>query len=68
MFNLFKRLVGWATPIAPDYSNAAMANRLGHLAPTKGERGACRSRKQGNCPGLEFCEDCQWSEGDSRNS
>jgi len=66
MLNTFKRLVGWANPVVPQYDNATMASRLGHFFQVKGKRGRCLSRKQGRCPGLEFCEDCAWSEGNSR--
>jgi hypothetical protein len=27
----------------------------------------CLGRRQGQCPGVEFCHDCAWSEGTSRD-
>ena len=68
MVNTFDRLLGWATPMVPQFGIAALANRLGHFAHGHGKRGACLSRRQGRCPGLEFCEDCSWSEGNSNDS
>jgi len=68
MLTTFKRFVGWSTPVAPRFSTAAMANWLGHFTGGHGKRGECLARKQGRCPGLEFCEDCAWSEGVSRDS
>jgi hypothetical protein len=68
MVGIFERLLGgWSTPIVPQFDTAALANRLGHFTRAKGERGSCLSRRQGRCPGLEFCEDCAWSEGNSRD-
>lgn len=34
-------------------------SRIGKV---EGKRGGCLARKQGRCPGLEFCADCPWSE------
>ena len=59
---LFDGFLGWATPIVPRNDYASLAQILGHKDPEHN----CLARRQGVCPGLEFCHDCPWSEGDSR--
>ena len=53
--NYFDTALGWAIPIfsCNDY---AYFSRL--LCPARGER-ACLARRQGKCPGLEYCSDCE---------
>ena len=55
-------LPGWATPNALRSGYAALANALHH----RDTRGQCLPRRQGRCPGLEYCADCSWKEGTSR--
>ena len=62
MRKLMDRLIGWATPVAPRTNYAALAQRLGHNV----ARHDCLPRRQGLCPGLEYCHDCPWTEGISR--
>lgn len=54
----FRFQPGWSTPIAVDYSKPSfIAWLLGF-----GEDGhSCRARRQGKCPGLDQCHDCNWS-------
>ena len=59
----FDAAPGWATPVIPVNDYASLAKALGH---EDGER-ACLARRQGKCPGLEFCPDCQWQKGTSRD-
>jgi hypothetical protein len=59
----FDAAPGWATPVIPVNDYASLAKALGH---EDGER-ACLARRQGKCPGLEFCPDCRWQEGTSRD-
>lgn len=68
MRNSLNKLVGWALPLIPAYDPATLAARLGHVGEARhGTRGGCIARKQGRCPGLEYCADCPWSEGISRD-
>lgn len=64
---VMKTLVGWATPIVPRFDATALARQIGYNLRGSGKRGGCVARRQGRCPGLEFCEDCPWSEGVSRD-
>jgi len=65
--NALTKLVGWATPIVPRFSVTDLARQMGQSLRGSGRRGGCVARRQGRCPGLEFCEDCPWSEGVSRD-
>jgi hypothetical protein len=58
---IFERFVGWSTPIMPRYDYASLAQDLGHK-----DSANCLARQQGRCPGLEFCHDCTWREGSTR--
>jgi hypothetical protein len=58
----FNYLPGWATPNALRNGYAALASALHH----RDTRGQCLPRRQGRCPGLEYCADCSWKEGTSR--
>jgi hypothetical protein len=62
MTKLFDRIAGWATPIATLTDYPALAYVLGH----RDRKHDCLSRRQGLCPGLEYCHDCPWVEGTSR--
>jgi hypothetical protein len=58
---LFERFIGWSTPVVPRHDHASLAQELGYKdAPN------CLARRQGKCPGLEYCHDCTWREGSSR--
>ena len=46
--------VGWATPYIPFTSYPALAYTLGH----RDAHSDCLPRRQGKCPGLEYCADC----------
>ena len=59
----FDATPGWATPLIPANDYASLARVLGHHS----GKHACLARRQGKCPGLEFCPDCQWREGTSRD-
>jgi hypothetical protein len=59
----FDAAPGWATPVIPVHDYASLSRALGH---ERTER-VCLARRQGKCPGLEFCPDCQWREGTSRD-
>jgi len=57
------RHVGWATPTPVSAGLAFLANALKHRV-----RGHdCIARRQGQCPGLEYCHDCPWTEGVGRD-
>jgi hypothetical protein len=56
-----ERFVGWSTPVMPHYDYASLAQDLGHK-----DSANCLARQQGRCPGLEFCHDCTWREGSTR--
>jgi hypothetical protein len=59
MNGLLDKYVGWAMLYGhmPDYS------RLAHVIGHRDEKHDCLPRRQGRCPGLEDCHDCQWTEG-----
>ena len=61
--NYFDAALGWAIPIfsCNDYAYFSRP-----LWPERGER-ACLARRQGKCPGLEYCSDCEWQEGTWRD-
>jgi hypothetical protein len=59
--NIFERFVGWSTPIVPRFDYASLAQDLRHP-----DSANCLARQQGRCPGLEFCHDCTWREGSTR--
>lgn len=59
---LFKFLPGWATPEALRTDYASLASALRH----RDAHGDCLPRRQGRCPGPEYCADCAWKEGTSR--
>ena len=62
MSDKFDRYTGWTAPLGTAAAYARLARELGHT-----ERDHdCVGRRQGLCPGLEFCHDCQWSEGSTR--
>lgn len=46
----------WATPIAYPRSGVSMSRLFG-------DRDGCVMRRQGKCPGMEFCSDCPWNQG-----
>ena len=50
---------GWATPIVVDYGAPSLLLRFLGLFRDKE---ACRMREIGNCPGLDHCHDCAWSD------
>lgn len=52
----FTMQYGWATPVAHPLS----ATSVGHVL---GRPDGCMMRRQGRCPGKEFCADCAWNEG-----
>jgi hypothetical protein len=54
--------LGWATPFAPRTDNAALALALRH----RDTHSQCLPRRQGRCPGPEYCADCAWKEGTGR--
>ena len=58
---LFDRYIGWSTPVVPHYDYASLAQELRHRNSAN-----CLARRQGKCPGLEFCHDCTWREGSTR--
>jgi len=60
----FNYVPGWATPDALRTGYAPLASALHH----RDIRGQCLRRRQGRCPGLEYCADCAWKEGTSRES
>ncbi len=49
---------GWDTPTVPAFDPASLKRELRQY-----DEADCLARRQGRCPGLEFCHDCQWSEG-----
>ncbi len=53
---MFAISYGWAMPIVNPLSAIATRRILGR------EQG-CAMRRQGRCPGMEFCADCEWNEG-----
>jgi hypothetical protein len=53
---------GWAPPRLPQAAFHEFAAALRHASACKN----CLVRRQGRCPGLEFCADCAWKEGTSR--
>ena len=55
-------LPGWATPGVPRTDYASLARALHH----RDDHRRCVPRRQGRCPGLEYCADCNWKEGTSR--
>lgn len=55
-------LLSWVMRRVPPKVFQAIAAAL-HRNPL---RRNCLARRQGRCPGLEFCPDCPWSEGTSR--
>ena len=59
---LLNYLPGWATPgvLRTDY--ASLASALRH----RDTHSHCLPHRQGRCPGLEYCSDCTWKEGTSR--
>ena len=59
---LFDIPLGWATPYAPRYDYQTLARALGY----RDAHSDCLPRRQGKCPGLEYCADCSWREGTSR--
>lgn len=58
----FDRYLGWATPLAPQTDYPSLARDLLH----RDREHDCLPRRQGLCPGLEFCHDCSWREGTTR--
>ena len=64
MAKWFDRLSGWAMPHAAQTDYASLARELGH----RDREHDCLGRRQGLCPGVEFCHDCPWSEGTDRES
>ena len=52
----FTMAYGWATPIAHPFSALSMRRIIGGVD-------GCATRRQGRCPGKEFCADCASSEG-----
>ncbi len=48
---------GWATPIIVRHQPSFFATFLR----LRDESGRCAARKQGKCPGLDHCHDCNWS-------
>jgi len=61
---LFDLALGWATPVVPHFDQASLAQYFGHVDPEHN----CLPRQQGKCPGLEYCPDCEWREGTSREA
>jgi hypothetical protein len=59
---MLESLAGWAMPVALRVDYATLATRLGHTD----ARHDCLPRRQGRCPGIEYCHDCEWTEGISR--
>ena len=57
MYESFRFQPGWATPIIVRHEPSFFATFLRFA----GERGRCNARKQGKCPGLDRCHDCNWS-------
>ena len=55
-------LPGWATPYALRTDYTALASALRH----RDNHRHCLPHRQGRCPGLEYCADCTWKEGTSR--
>jgi hypothetical protein len=56
-----ERFGGWSTPILARFDYASLAQELRHKDSSR-----CLARQQGRCPGLEFCHDCNWREGSTR--
>lgn len=52
---------GWSTQIITDLSSPSW---LAWFLGARDER-SCAARRQGRCPGLDQCHDCQWSAGSS---
>jgi hypothetical protein len=50
----------WATPLVTDLSKPSW---LAWFFGFREERGRCAARRQGRCPGLDQCHDCNWSAG-----
>jgi hypothetical protein len=57
----FERFIGWSTPVVPRHDPASLAQDLGYK-----DHPNCLARRQGKCPGLEYCHDCTWREGSTR--
>jgi hypothetical protein len=62
MSRLLDKYLGWAAAFAPVPGYAILANTIGH----RDKMHDCLPRRQGRCPGLEYCHDCPWTEGISR--
>lgn len=52
----------WAALCERTPGYGALAHAIGH----REKKHDCLARRQGLCPGLEYCHDCAWSEGNSR--
>lgn len=63
MFNGIKQRLGWESRLPDQHDADSLARALGL---TKREGRDCLPRRQGNCPGIEYCPDCSWSEGSQR--
>lgn len=63
MFKPFRFQPGWATPIVTRHEPSFFATFLKF----GDQRGRCRMRKQGKCPGLDQCHDCNWSSQSQRD-
>ena len=59
----FEGFLDWATPGELRRGFHALAAALRQ----DDTRSRCLVRRQGRCPGLQFCPDCSWSEGTSRD-
>lgn len=57
MSELFSFQPGWATPVIVRHEPSFLAAFLRFDE----ERTFCKTRKQGKCPGLDHCHDCNWS-------
>lgn len=52
----FTRFLNWATPLG-NLADALTQRKVLGIAD------GCAMRRQGRCPGKEYCADCAWNEG-----
>jgi hypothetical protein len=64
MSGLLDKFTDWTLLRGADSVHAKLARAIGHW----NGKHDCLPRRQGRCPGLEYCHDCEWSEGISRQA
>lgn len=64
MTRMLDKFTEWTLLRGADSGHAKLAVAIGH----RNETHDCLPRRQGRCPGLEYCHDCEWNEGISRQA